>query len=139
MQQTASRPGLLRVLGHRTLPLERLLERSMRMRNLVTESRTTLCMLHIFTIDVSRLITSLSVQKVPQTSVAPTYKLTLPSEFEEAKLSHLVDQAFDMTDQDGTNASVQSDSINMSETLDLLLYVPRSVRKVLSRRWSLIQ
>ena len=73
------------------------------MRNLVTESRTTLCMLHIFTIDVSRLITSLSVQKVPQTSVAPTYKLTLPSEFVAANLSHLIDQAFDLTDQDGSD------------------------------------
>lgn len=42
-----------------------------------------------------------TMQKVPQTSVAPTYKLTLPSEFVLANLSHLIDQSFDLTDKDG--------------------------------------
>jgi hypothetical protein len=41
------------------------------------------------------------LQKVPQTSVAPTYKLTLPSEFVTANLSHLIDQSFDLTDKEG--------------------------------------
>ena len=41
------------------------------------------------------------MQKVPQTSVAPTYKLTLPSEFVSANLAHLIDQSFDLTDKEG--------------------------------------
>lgn len=44
------------------------------------------------------------VQKVPQTSVAPTYKLTLPSEFVVTNLSHLVDQAFELVDKEGTGS-----------------------------------
>jgi hypothetical protein len=43
------------------------------------------------------------MQKVPQTSVAPTYKLTLPSEFVVANLSHLIDQTFDLTDKEGSD------------------------------------
>ncbi len=46
----------------------------------------------------------MAVQKVPQTSVAPTYKLTLPSEFVLANLSHLIDQTFDMTDREGSDS-----------------------------------
>jgi hypothetical protein len=46
---------------------------------------------------------ALLVQKVPQTSVAPTYKLTLPSEFVAANLSHLVDQSFDLVDKEGSD------------------------------------
>ena len=46
----------------------------------------------------------MSVQKVPQTSVAPTYKLTLPSEFVVANLSHLIDQTFDLTDREGSDS-----------------------------------
>ena len=83
MQQTASWPGLLCVFGRGKLPLERLLERSRRMRNLATESHTTLHVLPFASIYVSRLMTSLPVQKVPQTSVAPTYKLTLPTKILE--------------------------------------------------------
>ena len=46
----------------------------------------------------------MALQKVPQTSVAPTYKLTLPSEFVLANLSHLIDQTFDMTDREGSDS-----------------------------------
>ncbi len=38
---------------------------------------------------------------MPQTSVAPTFKLTLPSEFVISNLSHLIDQSFDLTDKEG--------------------------------------
>ena len=43
-------------------------------------------------------------QKVPQTSVAPTYKLTLPSEFVVSNLSHLVDQSFELVDKEGAGS-----------------------------------
>ena len=43
-------------------------------------------------------------QKVPQTSVAPTYKLTLPSEFVVSNLSHLVDQSFELVDKEGSGS-----------------------------------
>ena len=70
------------------------------MRQLLLQTRH---LLPYCSIDASRLMTGLPVQKVPQTSVAPTYKLTLPSEFVAANLSHLIDQAFDLTDQDGSD------------------------------------
>ncbi|BDA48016.1 hypothetical protein COCOBI_11-2730 [Coccomyxa sp. Obi] len=41
------------------------------------------------------------IKKVPQTSVAPTFKLTLPSEFVISNLAHLIDQSFDLTDKEG--------------------------------------
>lgn len=40
------------------------------------------------------------VQKVPATSVSPTYKLTLPSEVVSATLSHLVDRDFKLVAAD---------------------------------------
>ena len=42
-----------------------------------------------------------AVQKVPQTSVSPTYKLTLPADYVQLHLNHLVGQEIEVTDHSG--------------------------------------
>lgn len=44
------------------------------------------------------------MQRVPATSVSPTYKLTLPSEYVYGALSHLVDKDFQLVSTDREQA-----------------------------------
>eukprot|EP00884_Botryococcus_braunii_P019007 jgi/Botrbrau1/5790/Bobra.0155s0013.1 len=61
-------------------------------------------------------------KKIPQTSVAPTYKLTLPSDFINQYARHLVDQDFDMYDENGKKFEVSIQPRRNKDKYEYTLY-----------------